>query len=295
MISAAITTVEEDGVGGLSVARIISGARVSRRTFYDIFEDAEDCFLACFEQSVTRASQIVRAAYATGSDWRSSTRAAVHGLLGAMERQRALTRLCIVDVLAGGPRLLERRAQILETVAGALAQGAQSIDRTRAVDPLAAQAIAGAVAELLLARELSEDDVPSTDLTGPIMSMIVLPYLGRSIACEELRASGSGYSSVVASEEPSSKQAGALAGLRIRLTYRTVRVLIAVAEIPDASNREVAFHAGIVDQGQVSKLLKRLARLGLIENGGRGQLRGASNAWRLTALGVDVHRATRGL
>src|SRR6202044_3769688 len=122
-----------------------------------------------------------------------------------------------------------------------------------------------AVAELLLARELSEDDAPSTNLAGPIMSMIVLPYLGRSIACEELRAPGSGYSSAVASEESSPKQTGALAGLHIRLTYRTVRVLVAVGEIPDPSNREVAFHAGIVDQGQVSKLLKRLARLGLIE------------------------------
>ena len=62
---------------------------------------------------------------------------------------------------------------------------------------------------------------------------------------------------------------------------------------PDASNREVAAAAGIGDQGQMSKLLARLARLGLIENLGVGQAKGGSNAWRLTADGARLERATR--
>jgi len=79
----------------------------------------------------------------------------------------------------------------------------------------------------------------------------------------------------------------------MRLTHRTVRVLMVIAERPGASNREIAERSGIIDQGQISKLLARLARLQLIENTGDGQEKGASNAWRLSSRGAQVVRATR--
>jgi DNA-binding MarR family transcriptional regulator len=70
-----------------------------------------------------------------------------------------------------------------------------------------------------------------------------------------------------------------------RLTYRTARVLAAIEDYPGASNREVAERAGIVDQGQISKLLSRLEARQLIEKLGEGKTRGAPNAWRLTEQG----------
>jgi len=66
-----------------------------------------------------------------------------------------------------------------------------------------------------------------------------------------------------------------------------------IAEQPGANNRQIAEGSGIVDQGQISKLLARLARLALVENVGDGQERGASNAWHLTPRGIQVERATR--
>ena len=55
-----------------------------------------------------------------------------------------------------------------------------------------------------------------------------------------------------------------------------------------ASNRQVADHTGISDQGQVSKLLSRLERFGLIGNAGKARARGEANAWKLTAAGARV-------
>ena len=57
-----------------------------------------------------------------------------------------------------------------------------------------------------------------------------------------------------------------LRGLGMRLTYRTMRVLLAIGVHPGASNREVGDASGIRDQGQISKLLTRLEDLGLIQN-----------------------------
>ncbi len=79
----------------------------------------------------------------------------------------------------------------------------------------------------------------------------------------------------------------------MRLTYRTLLVLSAIAEAPGASNRQVADVAGVHDQGQISKLLSRLERLGLIENTGAGQPNGEPNAWTLTTKGVQVEQALR--
>ncbi len=84
-------------------------------------------------------------------------------------------------------------------------------------------------------------------------------------------------------------------GLDLRVTYRTLRTLRAIAEQPAASNREVAAAAGVADQGQMSKLLWRLEGLGLIHNTGRGHVGGGPNAWRLTARGEELERALRGV
>ena len=81
----------------------------------------------------------------------------------------------------------------------------------------------------------------------------------------------------------------------MRLTYRTVRVLTAVAALGAGgsypSNREIGYAADIQDQGQISKLLTRLAKLGLIENTGAGLARGAPNAWMLTGKGQEIELA----
>ena len=77
----------------------------------------------------------------------------------------------------------------------------------------------------------------------------------------------------------------------MRLTYRTVRVLTAVAATPGGSNRQVANESGIGDPGQISKLLARLHGLGLIENTGAPTARGAPNSWVLTDRGWEVQAA----
>ncbi len=72
------------------------------------------------------------------------------------------------------------------------------------------------------------------------------------------------------------------------MTYRTSRVLAAIAGAPGASNREIAANAGVHDQGQISKLLTRLEKLGLVHNTGLGHEKGEANEWSLTPAGHQV-------
>jgi len=136
------------------------------------------------------------------------------------------------------------------------------------------------------------DDGPFAQLQGQLMSMIVLPYLGPRAARAELSASPP-LAPVPAQRRRRGRRGDPLDGLSIRLTYRTVRVLGVIAEHPGASNRQIAEASGVSDQGQISKLLARLARLELVENRGEGQERGAPNAWHLTARGARVEHTAR--
>jgi len=70
-----------------------------------------------------------------------------------------------------------------------------------------------------------------------------------------------------------------------------MRLLRVIATRPGLTNAEVAAQPGVSDQGQISKLLARLTRLGLLENIGETQSKTLANAWRLTLPGREVERA----
>jgi AcrR family transcriptional regulator/DNA-binding MarR family transcriptional regulator len=293
MLAAAADTVEEVGYARMTVAQVISRARVSRKTFYDVFADREDCFLAAFEQATAQATVIAREAYEREAGvWREGVRAALNRLLMFMDEEPGLAKLCVVEGLAAGEKVLERRAELLDQVANVIDQGRYLTNGAREPPAVTAEGIVGGVFAVIHTRLLDQADEPLTDLLGPLMSMIVLPYLGARAATRELARPAV----EVARERQTrarTRRRDPLEGLKMRLTYRTVRVLMVIAEHPGASNREIAEGSGIVDQGQISKLLNRLARLDLIENRGEGQEKGAANAWYLTARGAQVERATR--
>src|ERR1700690_839520 len=70
MLAAAVEAVEEVGYARMTVAQVIGRAKVSRKTFYDVFADRDDCFLAAFDHAIAQGSALVREAYAQESGWR---------------------------------------------------------------------------------------------------------------------------------------------------------------------------------------------------------------------------------
>ena len=249
-----------------------------------VFTDFEDCFLAALDQAVARASEYVLGRYDPAEKWRTRIWGALVGLLEFLEDEPGMGRLCIVETLGAGPRVHERRMVVLDVVVAAVDEGRKESRSAKTLPPLTSEGVVGGALSVLHAR-LLERHGSLLGLTGALMGMIVLPYLGPAAAAKEVarptperRARPRG-----ASTDP-------LRDLEMRLTYRTVRVLMAIATGPGASNREVGEHAGIDDQGQISKLLSRLEKLGLVENSGGGQVRGAPNAWALTKRGLEVEQ-----
>jgi AcrR family transcriptional regulator len=322
VLSAMIEVAAVEGYIGAAVAPVVARAGVSRRTFYELFEGREDCFLAAFEWGIGQARQVVVEAYGSGRSWRDRVRHALAALLGLLDSEPELARVCVIEALGAGRLVLERRAQALDELIAAL--GADAPRRGSSGAPLlTGEGIVGGAFSVihgaLLARAAppsgrphdksnpgAQDTLvgaghgagdpqasrPLISLHGQLMALIALPYLGPRAAGEELTRSAPQVN-VPERIRVSGDGGRLLERLDMRLTYRTVCCLIFIGEHPGSSNREIAQGAEISDEGQTSKLLGRLDRLGLIANT-RPHGPGYPNYWTLTGHGQQVLSAVQG-
>ncbi|MGA9874189.1 MAG: TetR/AcrR family transcriptional regulator [Solirubrobacteraceae bacterium] len=288
ILAAMVDVAAERGVGNVTVAHVVARSSVSRRTFYELFEDREDCLLAACEDALERIAAVVVPAYEAPVRWREKLRAGLVALLQFLEFDRGRGGLAIVGAPGAGPVVLERRRHVLAQIIAVVDLGRVEGGQGDGPPSLTAEGVVGGVLSLLHARMLESDSAPPIELLGPLMSMLVLPYLGAAAARRELSQPIPPALDGAEGGPPSDP----LRDLDMRLTYRTIRVLLAVGELgergSDPSNREVGDAAGIRDQGQISKLLSRLEHLGLIRNAGEPRVRGEPNAWTLTERGVEV-------
>jgi AcrR family transcriptional regulator len=284
MVGATFDVVAERGAGNMTVAHVVERSGVSRRTFYENFEDREDCLLASFERALTLASQRIVPAYESEKAWQQRIRAALIALLAFCDEQPNVVRMLVCESQASGPRVAQRRRDILAQITKIVHLGRKE-GKAEHLSSLAAEGIVGGVLAVIQTRLTDAERKPLISLTNGLMSMIVLPYLGAAAARRELElVTPVSYSETAERTllgDPF-KEAG------MRLTYRTVRALMAIAEHPGASNRLIGDVAEIADQGQVSKLLGRLKRAGMVANTGLGACTGTPNAWTLTSAGRQV-------
>jgi AcrR family transcriptional regulator/DNA-binding MarR family transcriptional regulator len=295
LLAAAVVAVDELGYADTTVSDVTSRARVSRRTFYELFANREECLAAVLEDVVALVAGELAAAGLEGLAWRERVRGGLSVILSFLDRERALARVCVVQALRGGPRLLERREEILAGLARVIDEGRLESGRGGGCTSLTAEGVVGAAFAIVYARLLRGEREPLMGLLGELMGMIVLPYQGAAAARRELARPVLG-GSVGAPDDQAARRGAVgdpLQGVSMRLTYRTARVLESVAECPGGSNREVAERAGIHDPGQISKLLSRLERLGLLMNTGEGHAKGEPNAWSLTPKGLRVVQRLR--
>jgi AcrR family transcriptional regulator len=273
--------------GSVTTAEVIARAGVSSEIFHALFVDRDACLLAACELALARAGTRIMVAYDAEPHWLDAVKAGLAELLRFLEDEPALGRLLIVHSTSGGEQLLRRRTRVLTTLAEVVDRGRHEAPADRQQPAaIVGEGAVGAVIAILANRLLRDDAAGVIELCGPLISIVVLPYLGAGVARRELTRPAP---PVRVPSVGLAARRGLRDGEDVRLTYRTARVLSAIADYPGASNREVADRAGIVDQGQISKLLGRLQAAELIAKIGDARTtRGAPNSWRLTDRGESL-------
>src|SRR6185312_1351356 len=117
LIAAGVRTIEELGYADATVAQITRRARVSRRTFYELFPNREACLGAALEEAIALVERELDAVDFKGLAWRERIRLGLWRILVLLEREPVLARVCVLQLACGGREMLARREEILAHLA----------------------------------------------------------------------------------------------------------------------------------------------------------------------------------
>lgn len=186
LLAAMIDAATEIGYNTLTVQNVLSRAGISRPTFYEQFEDKEDCFLAAFDAAAGRMRARIEAVRLdAGPTWREQLRSGIAELLRFIVDEPKEARIVIVEARASSPSGLRRRDELLDHFAACI----DALVREDLDDPPSAIAAAGVVGgiESVLYARLQKGETEDLDALLPsLMYFAVLSYAGREAAGEEM-------------------------------------------------------------------------------------------------------------
>src|SRR3954466_946505 len=95
--------VAEKGYAAATGADAVRAARVSRGTFYALFDSKEECFLEAYRHGVdVLVERIDDAVAATDGDWRAKLRAALRAYLSELDAEPRFARALLFEIHVAG-------------------------------------------------------------------------------------------------------------------------------------------------------------------------------------------------
>ena len=293
IVRAVAEVAAERGVAGVSVELAIARAQVSRRTFHKHFAGLPEAVIAVLEEGYQQAASLVAQAFADGQAWVESMRAALAATLAFFDSEPAIARVCLVEAAAGDPLVrghLEGRVGAFRALVVERLQ-----EDVTSASPLAPEGALASVMGVVRARLIAPEAGPLVELLGPLMGLIVGPFMTAADVAQEV-AAGDALARALLAGRPTPDAAalahGALPHVPIPLplthpsAFRLRECLRYVTAHPGVSNSQVASGVGISHRGQTALLLRRLVSLELLAK--RAGAPGHANAWRATAAGYAV-------
>lgn len=134
MLAGIAGALAEHGYARLTVDGVLNRAGVSRRTFYEQFEDKDDCLYAAYEDAERRLWEaaagtaagvpgLTDAAEPSSDPWPRKVHAALAAALGFLAAEPDTARLFTLEARAAGPEMAARHAAALDRLAALLRAG----------------------------------------------------------------------------------------------------------------------------------------------------------------------------
>lgn len=175
---AMIEVVSERGYPETRVVDVIGVAGVSRKTFYELFDSKEDCFLAAYDVLLGNLLSEATDGFEAHLDapWAEKASNALQALLEHLAAHPDEARFAIVEVLAAGPKALARRDAALRQFTGFLEAGRS--ETSVELPGITSLAIAGGINELLYSEILHGAAARLPGRLPDLVFWITLPFLG---------------------------------------------------------------------------------------------------------------------
>jgi AcrR family transcriptional regulator len=191
-LEAMVEAVAERGYAETRVVDVIQRAGVSRKTFYELFTDKEDCFLAAYDEVAARLYAVTEEAFekAAGDPWAERITAGIRALVEELAADPATARFAVIEVLAAGPRALVRRDAAIRQFTGFIDAGRS--ESSLELPGLTSTAIVGGIFELLYSEILHGATSQLPARVPEIVYWITQPFLGpkRAAKVRERAAAG---------------------------------------------------------------------------------------------------------
>jgi AcrR family transcriptional regulator len=181
LLRAMAVAVSEKGYGATTVADVVRIARVSRRTFYEHFDDRESCFLALGDHLSEFFLDLVAETTSLELPWRDRVDRTLEAYLSVLAANPGLTRAFMLEPFGMGPHALARRRRVFRRGAEQLVEifeaGRRQNPELNPVSFDTATAIIGGIYELVLlaaeegrAHELDQLRDTATQLISDVLT-----------------------------------------------------------------------------------------------------------------------------
>jgi len=192
LLSAVVQVARGTGYSGLTIRSVISAAGVSRRTFYELYEDKDEVFLAAYDHVVGRLAGGVNQATTGGRTWPEQVSLGLKTFLERLASDPGVAHLCIVEVLAAGPPALSRRAAALEAFRPFLEPGYAHAPAGVELPALAVETAIGGVYEVIYSYVLQNRTEELPEAHADLLHIVLLPFLGLERSAAEAERARAG-------------------------------------------------------------------------------------------------------
>ena len=188
LLAAVVRVTANKGYEDTSVADILEEAGVGRESFYELFDDKQNCLLTAREILIDHLEGTVREAYITPGPWVDRARNALAATLVWFAGDPAATRVMMVEFMTIGPIFREHVQADLRRFTTLLDEGLDAAETTPDLPRATSLAVGGGVARVYeeVVRGRTEE-LPR--LLPELTYEMFVPFLGEDAArVEERRA-----------------------------------------------------------------------------------------------------------
>ena len=175
ILHAVVSLASEGGYGALSIPAISARAGTSNQTFYEIFTDKQDAFLAAFDEATQRAIEPTARAFQAAPTWPAAVHAAIETLLEHAVSDHVFARMAFFEILTGGAAATERAEQSLDTFATMLTPGYAEHPHVPAV---VGEAIIGGIWNVIQHEVAHGRAAQLPELAAELTYLALTPFLG---------------------------------------------------------------------------------------------------------------------